>query len=331
MEFLHPKLLWLAVIIPLLAAYYIFIGRRKATLHVSTLGGRRMPRTLRFWLRPLPILLRLGAIALFIVAIARPVDRSSSREVAVEGIDIALAMDVSSSMMEVDFEPNRLVAAKQVASDFVAGRETDRFALVAFAGEAVTQTPLTSNLGGVQKLLNDLSVCLVDEDEYMRTGYVDQSQILSNGTAIGDGLATALNRLRASDAKSKVVVLLTDGANNSGMVTPVAAAEIAHDMGVKVYTIGVGSQSINPYSGELILDEDLLREIATMTGGKYFRANDKRALKEIYDQIDTLEKSEVQVEEYHFQDELFVRWLVLAFILLALEFAIGRFILNRLP
>ena len=133
MEFLHPKLLWLAVIIPLLAAYYIFIGRRKATLHVSTLGGRRMPRTLRFWLRPLPILLRLGAIALFIVAIARPVDRSSSREVAVEGIDIALAMDVSSSMMEVDFEPNRLVAAKQVASDFVAGRDTDRFALVAFA------------------------------------------------------------------------------------------------------------------------------------------------------------------------------------------------------
>lgn len=329
MEFLHPKLLWLAVIIPLLAAYYIFIGRRSASLNVSTLGQRRMPLTLRYWLRPLPIVLRLAAIAMLIVALARPVDKSSSREVSVEGIDIALAMDVSTSMLEEDFKPNRLEAAKAMASQFVAQRETDRFALVAFAGEAVTQTPLTANRGGVQKLLREMNVCLVDNLEDLYFGRVNESELIYDGTAIGDGLATALNRLRASDAKSKVVVLLTDGMNNSGMVVPMDAAQIARDMGVKIYTIGVGDQS--RYYGYQTIDEELMKNMAKETGGRYFRANDEQALKQIYDQIDKLEKSEVQVEERHYQDELFVSWLILAFILLALEFVVERFILNRLP
>lgn len=326
MEFLHPNLLWLAVIIPLLAAYYILVGRRRATLSVTTLGARRAPRTLRYWLRPLPITLRLCAIAVLIVALARPIDRYESREVSVKGIDIVMSIDVSSSMLARDFKPDRLEAAKQMASKFVADRETDRFSLVAFAGESYSLTPITANRGDVQTLLAG-----------MRSGVVE------DGTAIGNGLATALNRLRDSEAKSKVVVLLTDGVNNRGQVSPMMAAEIARDMGVKLYTIGVGSEGEAPYPTydffgnyqevmmPVEIDEALLKDMADMTGGKYFRAKDERALESVYDQINTLEKSEVQVLEYHLHDELFIKWLVLGLLLLAAEFIISRLILNRLP
>lgn len=316
----------MAVVIPLLIAYYIWVGRRSATLSVSTLGKRRMPRTLRYWLRPLPITLRIAAIALLIIAIARPIESEHNRKVSVNGIDIVLAVDISGSMLARDFEPNRIEAAKQIASTFIADREADRFSLVAFAGEAYTLTPITSDRGEVQTLMASL-----------RNGVID------DGTAIGNGLATALNRLRDSEAKSKVVVLLTDGVNNAGQITPMMSAEIARDMGVKVYTIGVGSKDKAPYPAKDIfgnevevlvdveIDEEQLTAIADMTGGQYFRATDEEALKSIYDKINEMEKSEVQVIDIYHNKELYGTWLLLGLLLLLVEFIVARIVLNRIP
>lgn len=316
----------MAVVIPLLIAYYIWVGRRSATLSVSTLGKRRMPRTLRYWLRPLPITLRIAAIALLIIAIARPIESEHNRKVSVNGIDIVLAVDISGSMLARDFEPNRIEAAKQIASTFIADREADRFSLVAFAGEAYTLTPITADRGEVQTLMASL-----------RNGVID------DGTAIGNGLATALNRLRDSEAKSKVVVLLTDGVNNAGQITPMMSAEIARDMGVKVYTIGVGSKDKAPYPAKDIfgnevevlvdveIDEEQLTAIADMTGGQYFRATDEEALKSIYDKINEMEKSEVQVIDIYHNKELYGTWLLLGLLLLLVEFIVARIVLNRIP
>lgn len=316
----------MAVVIPLLIAYYIWVGRRSATLSVSTLGKRRMPRTLRYWLRPLPITLRIVAIALLIIAIARPIESEHNRKVSVNGIDIVLAVDISGSMLARDFEPNRIEAAKQIASTFIADREADRFSLVAFAGEAYTLTPITADRGEVQTLMASL-----------RNGVID------DGTAIGNGLATALNRLRDSEAKSKVVVLLTDGVNNAGQITPMMSAEIARDMGVKVYTIGVGSKDKAPYPAKDIfgnevevlvdveIDEEQLTAIADMTGGQYFRATDEEALKSIYDKINEMEKSEVQVIDIYHNKELYGTWLLLGLLLLLVEFIVARIVLNRIP
>ena len=263
---------------------------------------------------------------MFIIALARPVDKYETQEVSVEGIDIVLSIDISSSMLARDFEPDRLEVAKDMASKFVADRESDRFSLVAFAGEAYSLTPITANRSDVQTLLGG-----------MRSGTV------TDGTAIGNGLATALNRLRDSEAESKVVVLLTDGVNNSGQISPMMAAEIARDMGVKLYTIGVGSEGEAPYPAYDIfgnyqlammpveIDEALLKEMANITGGQYFRATDEEALENIYEQINELEKSEVQVLEYQHHDELFVKWLIIGLMLLAAEFLVARLILNRLP
>ena len=326
MTFLYPNLLWLAVVIPLLIAYHIWVGRRSATLSVSTLGKRRMPRTLRYWLRPLPIVLRILALALLIVALARPIEREYNKKVSVNGIDIVLAVDISGSMLAKDFKPNRIEAAKEIASTFIADREADRFSLVAFAGEAYTLTPITADRGVVQTLMANL-----------RNGVID------DGTAMGNGLATALNRLRDSEAKSKVVVLLTDGVNNAGQITPMMAAEIARDMGVKVYTIGVGSKDKAPYptydmfgnSVEILvdveIDEELLTNMAEITGGQYFRATNEETLKSIYDKINEMEKSEVQVMEVYHNNELFEPWLILGLLLLALEFIVARIVLNRIP
>ena len=326
MTLLYPKLLWLAVVIPLLIAYYIWVGRRSATLSVSTLGKRRMPRTLRYWLRPLPITLRIAAIALLIIAIARPIESEHNRKVSVNGIDIVLAVDISGSMLARDFKPNRIEAAKQIASTFIADRQADRFSLVAFAGEAYTLTPITADRGEVQTLMASL-----------RNGVID------DGTAIGNGLATALNRLRDSEAKSKVVVLLTDGVNNAGQITPMMSAEIARDMGVKVYTIGVGSKDKAPYPAKDIfgnevevlvdveIDEEQLTAIADMTGGQYFRATDEEALKSIYDKINEMEKSEVQVIDTYHNKELYGTWLLLGLLLLLVEFIVARIVLNRIP
>lgn len=325
MQFLNPYILLLLIALPLLAIYYIFAGRRGATLRVSAATGRA-PRTLRYWLRHIPVVLRLMAIAAAIVALARPVEVHNQSETTTEGIDIVIAMDISSSMLARDFVPDRLTAAKQLATEFTSERTGDRISVVAFAGEAFTQCPLTSDQAAVGTMLSRL-----------RSGVVD------DGTAIGNGLATAINRLRESGAKSKVVVLMTDGINNRGQISPIMAAEIARDLGIKVYTIGVGSRDKAPMPAQdmfgnityvmadVEIDEELLRDIASKTSGQYFRANDNEALRSIYQQINELEKSKVQVTNYTSYEEHFAYWLLLSLLLLAAEFIIARIVLNRLP
>lgn len=326
MNFQNPEILWLLLVVPLLVAYHLWIGRRSATLIVSTLGGKRAPRTFRYWLRPIPVVLRIAAIVLFIIALARPVEEHSESETTIEGVDIVLAMDISGSMLAQDFKPDRLEASKAIAAEFIADREGDRISVVAFAGEAFTQCPLTSDRGAVQTSLSRL-----------RSGVID------DGTAIGNGLATAINRLRESSAKSKVVVLVTDGVNNSGQISPRMAADIARDLEVKVYTIGVGRRgqapmpAMDPYGNVMMvmadveIDEDVLREIARVTGGKYFRAENSDALTKIYEEIDQMEKSKVQVTDYISYEELFLSWVLWGVLLLVLELLFSRVVLNRLP
>ena len=326
MQFQNPEILYLLAVIPIVIVYYIFVGRRRASLRVTTLGTERMPRTLRYWLRDMPIVLRVAALAVLIVALARPVEAHSSTESSTEGIDIVLAMDISGSMLARDFEPDRITASKHLASEFASMRVGDRISVVAFAGEAFTQCPLTSDKASVGTMLSRL-----------RSGVVD------DGTAIGNGLATAINRLRESGSKSKVVVLLTDGVNNRGQISPIMAAEIARDMGIKVYTIGVGTKGQAPMPAvdmfgnqsyvmaDVEIDEQLLRNIAKTTGGEYFRAVDNEALKQIYTRIDEMEKSEVQITHYTSYEELYFGWLLLGLLLLAAEFAIERLVLNRIP
>lgn len=323
---MYPNILWLMAIIPLIVLYYIFVARRKASLTVSTIGGRRAPRPFRYWLRPLPILLRMVAVALFIVALARPVNITEEHETTTDGIDIVMAMDISGSMLARDFTPDRLTSAKHLAAEFVANRRGDRIAVVAFAGEAFTQAPLTSDQAVVETMLSRL-----------------RSGVVEDGTAIGNGLATAINRLRESGAKSKVVILLTDGVNNRGQISPLMAAEIARDMGIKVYTIGVGTRGRAPYPAvdmfgnkttvmaDVEIDEELLREISSMTGGKYYRAVNDEALREIYAEINELETSKVQVTNYQTYEELFLMWVVLGLLCLGLEFLFDKVVLNRLP
>lgn len=328
MNFANPHILWLLAVIPLLALYRLWQSRRRGnTLVVSTVDGAlKAPRTLRYWLRPLPTLLRLAALAMLIVALARPRDVHHNVESSTEGIDIVLAIDISGSMLARDFTPDRITAAKQIAGEFVADRFGDRIGVVAFAGEAFTQCPLTSDQTTVQTLLSRL-----------------RSGVIEDGTAIGNGLATAINRLRESGSKSKVVILLTDGVNNAGQVSPTMAAKIAYDQGIKVYTVGVGRRGKAPYPVvdmfgnqsfapvDVEIDEDLLRQIASDTGGEYFRAENNDALKQIYDRIDSLEKSKIEVTHYTLYDERFVEWIVLGLLLLLFEFLFNNLILRKIP
>lgn len=326
MTFHNPEILWLLLIVPLLVAYYLWVGRKEASLTVSALGRGRAPRTIRYWLRPLPFLLRLMAISALIVALARPQEEHTATETTVEGVDIVLAMDISGSMLAQDFQPNRIEASKSIASEFVADRQGDRLSIVAFAGESFTQCPLTSDRGAVQTALSRL-----------------KSGIIDDGTAIGNGLATAINRLRESSSKSKIVVLLTDGVNNSGEISPRMAAEIARDLNIKVYTIGVGRRGMaptpvmDPFGNvglamvQVEIDEESLREISKITGGRYFRAENAEALTNIYAEIDQMEKSKVEVTDYTTYEELFLVWLVWGLVLLLAEIIVNRIVLNRLP
>ncbi len=329
MHFANPYLLWLLlIIVPIVAHYIFFTLRGGAAINISTVEGvRRAPRTFRYWLRHLPIILRVVAIALMIVAIARPQTIEESRTSSSEGIDIMMAIDVSGSMLARDFEPDRITAAKRVASSFISDRYGDRIGLAVFAGEAFTQSPLTTDQGTLQTLLGRI-----------------RSGLIEDGTAIGDGLATALNRLRESEAKSKVIILLTDGVNNRGAIAPLTAATIAKEMGVKVYTIGIGTEGMAPYPrvdayGKIVdyvqakveIDEKVLQTIADETGGEYFRATDNQKLEAIYDQINTLEKSKVEVTQRTIYHEEYLVWALAAFVLLLLEFVVNMFILKRLP
>ncbi len=328
MRFANPYLLWLLVLLAPMIAYYIYRTLQGgAAIRISTIEGvRRAPRTLRYWLRHAPFVLRCAAFVLLVVALARPQDVDEQRRSSAEGIDIMLAVDVSGSMLARDFKPDRTTAAKEVAGSFIADRYGDRLGLVVFAGEAFTQSPLTTDQSTLQTMLSRI-----------------RSGIIEDGTAIGNGLATAINRLRESDAKSKVIILLTDGVNNRGEIAPLMAADIAADMGIKVYTIGVGTRGKAPYPVvdmfgnmsfqpmDVEIDEKTLEGIAERTGGRYFRATDNDKLQSIYDEINQLEKSKVEVTDYTVYHERFLALLLAALGVLLLEFVFSNIILKRIP
>lgn len=328
MRFANPYLLWLLVLLAPMIAYYIYRTLQGgAAIRISTIEGVcRAPRTLRYWLRHAPFVLRCAAFVLLVVALARPQDVDEQRRSSAEGIDIMLAVDVSGSMLARDFKPDRITAAKEVAGRFIADRYGDRLGLVVFAGEAFTQSPLTTDQSTLQTMLSRI-----------------RSGIIEDGTAIGNGLATAINRLRESDAKSKVIILLTDGVNNRGEIAPLMAADIAADMGIKVYTIGVGTRGKAPYPVvdmfgnmsfqpmDVEIDEKTLEGIAERTGGRYFRATDNDKLQSIYDEINQLEKSKVEVTDYTVYHERFLALLLAALGVLLLEFVFSNIILKRIP
>lgn len=329
MEFANPHILWLLAAIVPLTGYYVWRTMQgDATIRISSVEGlRHAPRTVRYYLRHVPFALRCIALATLIVALARPQSAEHDTRTDAEGIDIVLAIDISGSMLARDFKPDRITAAKEVAGSFVADRYGDRIGLVVFAGEAFTQSPLTTDQSSLQTLLSRI-----------------RSGVIEDGTAIGNGLATAINRLRESDAKSKVVILLTDGVNNRGEIAPLTAAAIAQDYGIKVYTIGVGTMGEAPYPvfdqrGNLVqtvnmkveIDEEMLRKIARQTGGEYFRATDKQTLQSIYDQINSMEKNRVEVSEFTILHEEYLVWVLAALAALLLEFIVSRLILKRIP
>ena len=327
MFFEYPQLLWLLAIPVLLVALYVWkeLKDRRPHLRVSTLtpwkeGGRSILGIIRH----VPYALRIAALSLIIIAIARPRSATEMEKVDTEGIDIVLAMDVSTSMLAMDFKPNRLNAAKDIAVEFIAERPSDRMGIVVFAGESYTQCPLTTDRATLINLMQDV-----------------QTDLIEDGTAIGNGLATAVARMKDSDAKSRVVILLTDGVNNMGAVTPQDAAEIAKTYGIRVYTIGVGANGEAPYpvltpwgnevrNMKVEIDEDLLKNIADMTGGKYFRATDNTKLAEIFGEIGKMEKARTTVDSFPVYKELFPRFAVIAMLLLLAEILI-KLIIRRLP
>lgn len=327
MFFEYPGLLWLLALPLLLVAHYLWqeLGGRRPHMRVSSLqpwlaGGRS---TLA-WLRHLPFILRIAALCLIIVAIARPRSSTETEKVDTEGIDIVFAMDVSTSMLARDFTPDRISAAKDIAVEFIAQRPSDRMGIVVFAGESYTQCPLTTDRATLINLMKDV-----------------QTDLIEDGTAIGNGLATAIARMMDSDAKSRVVILLTDGVNNRGEIAPATAAEIAKTYGVRVYTIGLGTQGEAPYpvmtpwgvevrNMPVEIDEDLLKSVAEATGGRYFRATDNTKLAEIYSEINQMEKVRTTVDSFPVYKELFGKYALWALVCLLLELVLTLF-LRRLP
>ena len=325
-EFANPKLLWLLLLAPLAIVWYVLRHKKQeASLQFSDLKGfAQLPKTWKAYLRHLLFAMKMAAMALLIVALARPQSSSTNSTSNIEGIDIVMAMDVSGSMLARDLKPDRLTAAKEVASDFVKDRPGDRMGLVIFSGETFTQVPLTTDHGVMLNMLAEMKNGLIDD-----------------GTAIGDGLATAISRLKDSEAISKVVILLTDGMNNAGSVDPYTAAEIAKLYGIRVYTIGVGSYGTAPYPVQtpfgtqiqqikVEIDERLLSTIANSTGGKYFRATSNQKLDEIYQEIDQLERSKIEVTEFRRLHEEFYPLVAWALALLLLEFILRKTIFRTL-
>lgn len=327
MFFDNPKILWFLLLPLLLIGHYIYLELtgRKPHLRVSTsaqwLNGNKSPLAA---IRHLPFVLRIIALCLLIVCLARPRSSQEMEKIDTEGIDIVLAMDVSTSMLARDFTPDRINAAKDIAIEFIAQRPSDRIGIVVFAGESYTQCPLTTDRSTLINLMKEVQTGLIDD-----------------GTAIGNGLATAVARISDSDAKSRVVILLTDGVNNSGEVAPETAAEIANTYGVRVYTIGVGANGTAPYpvmtpwgvdvqNMRVEIDEDLLRSIADLTGGKYFRATDNTKLAEIYSEINKMETTRTTVDSFPVYKELYPKYAVWTLVCLLLELLI-RFLLRRLP
>ena len=327
MFFEYPHLLWLLVIPGLLAVLYVLreLLRRTTHLRVSTsvpflAGGHSVME----YVRHLPFLLRTLALVMIVIAIARPRSSEQMEKVDTEGIDIVLAMDVSTSMLARDFAPDRINAAKDIAIEFISQRPSDRMGIVVFAGESFTQCPLTTDRATLINLMKEVN-----------------TDLLEDGTAIGNGLATAVARMKDSDAKSRVVILLTDGVNNCGEIAPETAAEIAKTYGVRVYTIGVGANGTAPYpvmtpwgvqmqNVKVEIDEKLLSEVAATTGGRYFRATDNTKLAEIYAEINKMEKARTTIDSFPVYKELFGTYALIALAALLLEFLLKLF-LRRLP
>ncbi len=325
--FANPIFLGLLVLLPLLLLWqWLKYRQQYPELRMSSLSAVATTRSWKAILRPLLTVLKIAAFLMLTIALARPQNVLDEEKITTEGIDIVMAMDVSGSMLAQDFKPDRLGASKKVAQEFIEGRPHDRVGLVVFAGESFTQCPVTTDQGVLKDLLQEI-----------------KSGLIEDGTAIGMGLATAVTRLKDSEAKSKVVILLTDGVNNSGFIDPMTAAETAKQFDVKVYTIGVGTQGKAPYPMKDIfgrtvtqymdvqIDEDLLREIAALTQGKYFRATNNKSLRAIYKEIDQLEKTEMEVSAFKRYTEQFHFFAILAAVFLALEMLLRNTIFRSIP
>ncbi|MDT8392520.1 MAG: VWA domain-containing protein [Bacteroidales bacterium] len=323
----NPGYLYLLILLPLLGAWYWYKLRNNnpGLQFSSTSGFSNTRRSWRQYFIHSLFIFRILAIGLLIIVLARPQSTTSRRDVNIEGIDIVLTMDVSGSMLAQDLRPDRLEASKNVAAEFIAGRPDDRIGLVIFSGESFTQSPLTSDHSMITNLFKDI-----------------KSGMIEDGTAIGDGLATSINRLKESKAISKVIILITDGENNRGSIDPLSAAEIARMYGIRIYTIGAGTIGVAPYpvqtpygiqyqNMEVKIDEKSLREIAKTTDGKYFRATSNKKLKEIYEEIDQLEKSKIDVTEFSRKHEEFLPFALLALILIIIEIILRNTIFRSIP
>lgn len=322
----YPKLLWLLVVPALLVAHYVYLelAQRHPHLRVSTSVPWLVKKTSATTsIRHIPFILRIIALTLIIVAMARPRSSEVIEKIDAEGIDIVMAMDVSTSMLARDFTPDRISASKDIAIEFIAQRPTDRMGIVVFAGESYTQCPLTTDRAALINMMKEVETGLIDD-----------------GTAIGNGLATAIARMKDSDAKSRVVILLTDGVNNSGEMSPQMAVEIAKTYGIRVYTIGVGREGMAPYpvmtpwgveikNLEVEIDEDLLKQIAAETGGRYFRANDNTKLAEIYNEINKMEKARTTVDSFPVYKELFGKYALWALLAILAELILNWFVIRK--
>lgn len=326
--FHNPKLLYLLLLLVPMIAWYIWKqSSLQASLRLSSIKGfSKIPKTYKYYLRHLPPVFRFLGFASLIVAMARPQSTDNWSNTSTEGIEIVIALDISGSMLAEDFEPNRLDAAKEDAIRFISGRPNDRIGLVVFSGESFTQCPLTTDHAVLINLINDVKQGMIED-----------------GTAIGVGLANAISRLKESTAKSRVVILMTDGVNNQGEIPPLTAAEIAKTLGVRVYTIGVGSMGQAPYpvvdmfgrkryqQMDVEIDEEVLTQIAHITDGKYFRAVDNKRLEEVYQEIDKLEKSKIEVKEYSKKNEEYLVWILAGALLIIAEVLIRHTLLRSVP
>ena len=328
MYFEYPGLLWLLTVPALLVLHYIWleVAQRHPHLRVSVSTPWKLTGTpLMAWLRHVPFVFRLAAIVLIVIALARPRTYEEVTQIDSEGIDIVLAMDVSTSMLARDLYPDRINASKDIAIEFLSQRRSDRIGIVVFAGESFTQCPLTTDNRTLINLMNEVTTDIIDD-----------------GTAIGNGLATAVARLSESDAKSRVVILLTDGVNNSGEVAPQMATEIAKQYGIRVYTIGVGKEGMAKYPVmtpwgvqlqdiKVEIDEKLLQEIAQSTGGKYFRATDNTKLAEIYNEINQMETGRTTITNAVVYEELFMKYVLWALAAFIVELLLNWFVIRRMP
>ena len=331
MEFANKEYLFLLLLmIPYLIWYLMYRKKSEPTMRMSdTRAYRYAPRSWRVMLMPLQLLLRLAVFVLLILVLARPQTQNSWKNETMEGIDIMLAMDVSTSMLAEDLKPNRIEAAKQVAADFIIGRPNDNIGLTIFAGEAFTQCPMTTDQASLLNLLHNVRTDIAQ-------------RLIEDGTAIGMGLANAVSRLKDSKAKSKVVILLTDGSNNRGDLSPMTAAEIAKSFGIRVYTIGVGTNKVAPYPMPVAggvqyinipveIDTKMLQEIASATEGDFYRATNNKELQQIYKEIDKLEKSKLNVKKFSKRYEAYQPFAIAAVILLLLEILLRITVFRKLP